>query len=82
MLKLRVGDPLEMLFIQNPPRRDRFRVKGIYDTQFDELDKVMVLTDIRNVQRLNGWDSTQITGFEITTTDFPRLENSPMPWTS
>ena len=73
MLKLRVGDPLEMLFIQNPPRRDRFRVKGIYDTQFDELDKVMVLTDIRNVQRLNGWDSTQITGFEITTTDFPRL---------
>ena len=74
MLKLRVGDPLEMLFIQNPPRRDRFRVKGIYDTQFDELDKVMVLTDIRNVQRLNGWDSTQITGFEITTTDFPRLE--------
>ncbi|MFR4025218.1 MAG: hypothetical protein ACLTZY_05175 [Alistipes indistinctus] len=61
MLKLRVGDPLEMLFIQNPPRRDRFRVKGIYDTQFDELDKVMVLTDIRNVQRLNGWDSTQIT---------------------
>ncbi len=74
MLKLHVGDPLEMLFIQNPPRRDRFRVKGIYDTQFDELDKMMVLTDIRNVQRLNGWDSTQITGFEITTTDFSKLE--------
>ena len=74
MLQLRVGDPLEMLFIQDPPRRDRFRVRGIYDTQFDELDKVMVLTDIRNVQRLNNWDSTQITGFEITTTDFSRLE--------
>lgn len=74
MLQLKVDDPLEMLFIQNPPRRDRFRVRGIYDTQFDELDKMMVLTDIRNVQRLNGWDSTQITGFEITTTDFSRLE--------
>jgi lipoprotein-releasing system permease protein len=74
MLQLKVDDPLEMLFIQNPPRRDQFRVRGIYDTQFDELDKMMVLTDIRNVQRLNGWDSTQITGFEITTTDFSRLE--------
>ena len=43
MLQLKVDDPLEMLFIQNPPRRDRFRVRGIYDTQFDELDKMMVL---------------------------------------
>ncbi|MFQ9502958.1 MAG: hypothetical protein ACLR1G_02160 [Alistipes indistinctus] len=43
---------------------------------------MMVLTDIRNVQRLNGWDSTQITGFEITTTDFPGSKNSPTPWTS
>ena len=34
----------------------------------------MVLTDLRNVQRLNGWDSTQITGFEIATSDFGRLE--------
>lgn len=35
---------------------------------------MMVLTDLRNVQRLNGWDSTQITGFEIATSDFGRLE--------
>jgi len=74
MMHLKVGDPFEMLFIQNPPRRDRFRVAGIYDTQFDELDKVMILTDIRNVQRLSGWDSTQVTGFEINTRDFARLD--------
>ena len=63
-----------MLFIQDPPRRDLFRVAGIYDTQFSEIDHMMVLTDLRNVQRLNGWDSTQITGFEIATSDFGRLE--------
>ena len=74
MMQLKVGDPFEMLFIQNPPRRDRFRVAGIYDTQFDELDKVMILTDIRNVQRLSGWDSTQVTGFEINTWDFAHLD--------
>ena len=74
LLEVSVGDPLEMLFIQDPPRRDLFRVAGIYDTQFSEIDHMMVLTDLRNVQRLNGWDSTQITGFEIATSDFGRLE--------
>ena len=69
-----LADLLEMLFIQDPPRRDLFRVAGIYDTQFSEIDHMMVLTDLRNVQRLNGWDSTQITGFEIATSDFGRLE--------
>ena len=74
LLEVSVWDPLEMLFIQDPPRRDLFRVAGIYDTQFSEIDHMMVLTDLRNVQRLNGWDSTQITGFEIATSDFGRLE--------
>ena len=69
-----VGDPIEMLFVQNPPRRDRFRVSGIYDTGFGELDRVLALTDLRNVQRLNGWDSTQVSGFELRTTDFSRLD--------
>lgn len=69
-----VGDPIEMLFVQNPPRRDRFRVSGIYDTGFGELDRVLALTDLRNVQRLNGWDSTQVSGFELRTTDFSHLD--------
>ena len=34
----------------------------------------MILTDIRNVQRLSGWDSTRVTGFEINTRDFGRLD--------
>ena len=68
------GDPVEMLFVQNPPRRDRFRVSGVYDTGFGEMDRMMALTDICNVQRLNGWDSTQVTGFEIVVDDFERLD--------
>ena len=74
LMGLGVGDRLEMMFIQDPPRRDLFRVSGIYDTGFGELDRVMVLTDLRNVQRLGGWDSTQVTGFEVAIADFGRLE--------
>ncbi len=74
LIDLPVGDPLEMLFIQNPPRRDRFRVAGLYDTGFDELDRMMVLCDVRDVQRLSSWDSTQVTGFEIMLDDFGRID--------
>ncbi len=75
-LQLDVEDPVEMLFIRDGamPRRDRFKVCGIYATGFDEMDRVAVVTDLRNVQRLNDWDTTQVSGFEITTTRFDRLD--------
>lgn len=74
ILNLHVGDPVEMLFIQDPPRRDKFKVCGIYDTQLGELDQTFLLTDIRNVQRLNRWSADQVTGFEINTRDLSYLE--------
>lgn len=62
-----VGERLEMLFIRpdGPPRRDLFKLSGLYDTGFEELDMVTVVTDIRNVQRLNGWEGNQVTGYEV-----------------
>ncbi|MCD7969473.1 MAG: ABC transporter permease [Alistipes sp.] len=70
LLAVEAGDRLEMLFIQSdrPPRRDLYRVSGIYDTGFEELDMVTVVGDIRDVQRLNGWDADLITGYEATST--------------
>ncbi len=69
-LALDVDDRVEMLFVREnlPPRRDRFRICGVYGTGFDELDRAVVMTDMRNVQRLNGWDSLQVTGYEAMAT--------------
>lgn len=69
MLLLEVGDRAEMLFIQQgaAPRRYAFRVSGIYRTGFEEMDRIVVPTDIRNVQRLSRWDSDQVTGYEVNT---------------
>lgn len=66
-LALSVGDRVEMLFVaaDAPPRRDRFRVSGIYSTGMDEMDDAMALTDIRNVRRLMGGDSLAISGYEV-----------------
>lgn len=76
MTGLDAGDRVEMLFVDTsrPVRRDRFKISGIYATGMDELDNTMTFTDIRNVQRLNGWDSDQISGYELMTTDFGRLD--------
>lgn len=66
-LLLRVGDKLEMLFVDPgmEPRRDRFRVAGIYATGMDEMDRTLMLTDLRNVQRLWGWTPAEVSGYEV-----------------
>lgn len=43
----------------------KFEVVGIYKTGLEEYDKVFAFVDIRQVQRLLGWDANQITGFEV-----------------
>lgn len=75
ILKAGIGDQVSVMFFQSErsPRPDRFKITGIYDTGFEEMDLTVIPTDIRNVQRLNSWDEDQITGYEINTTDFRRV---------
>ncbi len=74
-LDISVGEKVEMLFIEGDalPRRDRFKVCGLFSTGMDEMDKTLALTDIRNVQRLAGYDEQTISGYEIMTNDFSRV---------
>ena len=74
-LDIEVGDRVEMLFVEEDalPRRDRFKVCGVFSTGMDEMDKGVALTDIRNVQRLSGWGEQTISGYEIATDNFSRV---------
>lgn len=65
LLKLKVGDKARMMFIDEPPRRDVFVVSGIYNTSLAEFDKIMIFTDIRNVNRLSGWTDDSLSGYEV-----------------
>lgn len=73
-VSLKVGDMVEMLFISDVPMRDRFLIKGIYSTSFGEYDNVNVITDIRNVQRLNGWSADEASGISVVLTDLEDLD--------
>jgi lipoprotein-releasing system permease protein len=74
LLKLEIGDPVAMYFVEQPPRVRKFIISGIYDTGLEDFDKKFVLADIKHVQKLNGWNNNQISGFEIILNDFENID--------
>ncbi len=74
MLQLKMGDPVYLYFIQNPPRMRKFFVCGIYETMLEDFDNMFVFVDLRHVQKLNDWKSNQISGYEINIHDFDSLD--------
>lgn len=75
MLKLDVGDDIQMYFIQDPPRMRKFVISGIYKTSLEEFDKLYALVDISHIQKLNGWTDNQVSGYEIIVDDFSLIDD-------
>ena len=75
LLGLHTGDKVEMLFVDSDqtPRRDRFKVSGLYSTGMEELERT-ALTDLRNVQRLSGWSSGEVSGYDLYADDVRQVD--------
>lgn len=74
-LKLDTADQFIVHFVErNQQIRRRFKVAGIYKTGLEEYDRRFALVDIRVIQQLMGWDSTQVAGFEIFLDDIRDLD--------
>jgi lipoprotein-releasing system permease protein len=55
---------VELLLLEgDTPRREVFKVCGVYRSALGETGAELALTDIRNVQKLNGWEPSQISGY-------------------
>lgn len=54
-LNFTVGDTVNAYFVRNQPVINQFIVSGIYETGLEELDKKIVMSDLRSVQKLNDW---------------------------
>ena len=55
---------VELLLLEgDTPRREVFKVCGIYRSALGETGAELALSDIRNVQKLNGWEPSQISGY-------------------
>ncbi len=75
-LQLETGDRIYAYFVQNSVRARLFTVAGIYRTNFAEYDELFVLTDLYTVNRLNNWESDQVTGAELQLKDYGRMEQA------
>jgi len=74
LLGLKLGDSFYTYFIQDRVRARKFKIVGIYSTNFIEYDKLFVLADMRQVQALNDWSSDSFSGMEVLITDFNRID--------
>lgn len=76
-LHLQVGDRIFAYFVgQDDMRARRFTVTGIYETHLSEYDKVMCVTNISTVRKLNAWKQDESTGLEIFLDDFTQVDAS------
>lgn len=76
LLNYTTGDTLLVYFIDKTVRARRFIISGIYDAQLEEIDKTMVIGDMRGVQNLNGWDSSMVTGIEVKIDDYKNTDKT------
>lgn len=77
-LQLGVGDKVDSYFLQGTMRARRYTVAGIYETGFNEYDRLFVIADLKAVQALNRWEPDQVTGVEVALTDFNKVDD--MNW--
>lgn len=74
-LKLKTGDKVFAYFIDNNDVRvRRFTVSGVYQTNLTQYDKLICFTDLYTAVKLNGWDTDQVGGAELTVNDFDRVD--------
>lgn len=73
MLNIELGQHIFIYFFQEQIRVRRLTVAGIYNTHLSDLDKMYVIADIKQIQRLNDWGPDQIAGYEILIDDFNKL---------
>lgn len=73
-LNLKTGDSFLCYFIGDNVRFRKFYVTGIYSTNFEDYDKLFVVTDINLIRKLNNWEEDEASGIELLVKDYNKLD--------
>lgn len=73
LMHLGVGDDFLCYFVGEKVRARKLHISGLYNTDFQDYDKLFIIGDLRQVQKLNNWQADQVSGLEILISDFDRL---------
>lgn len=81
-LQLKTGDTFYTIFFKEDaeqiPNQRNFKIVGIFDSGFEEIDQRYFMTDIRHIQRMNKWEENQIGNFEVFLDDFDAIEQKTL----
>lgn len=50
-------------------------VSGIYETHFEQYDRMMIVGSMPLLQQVNGWDDDMVSGMDINLADFDALDD-------
>ncbi|MBK5719434.1 ABC transporter permease [Dysgonomonas sp. Marseille-P4677] len=73
-LNLKTGDSFLCYFIGDNVRFRKFYITGIYSTNFEDYDKLFVVTDIDLIRKLNNWEQDEASGIELLVKDYNKLD--------
>lgn len=76
-LGFKLGDKVIIFFIDDNsdrPRQLRLDIVGIYESAYQEFDKVYLMADIRHIQRINRWKKDEVGAFEVFIDDFDKIQ--------
>ena len=62
---LKEGDKMLTYFVGEKVRARQFNVVSIYDSMLETDDRLVVYADLKDLQRLNGWDANEVSAVEI-----------------
>ncbi len=54
-LNYKLGDEVRVFFVKNKPIKKIFKIVGLYETGYEDLDKKIIIADLRHIQQLNDW---------------------------
>ena len=66
LLNVKAGDKLLAYFVGDNIKVRNFTVSGTYESVMDGTDNLVMLADIKDIQRLNGWGEDEVSELEIT----------------
>tara|TARA_B100000524_G_scaffold30603_2_gene15221 strand:+ start:14852 stop:16159 length:1308 start_codon:yes stop_codon:yes gene_type:complete len=80
-LNFKVGDDIAIFFVKNRSLMQRFKIKGIFETGIDKIDRQIVFAPLKKVQELSDFGDRNrgnnhfVSGFEIHIDNWESLQN-------
>lgn len=76
ILDVGVGDQLTTYFIGERVRVRRFRISAVHRDLIEMDDNLLIYANLEDMQRLNGWDTDQVSCLEVEVADTYRSQEA------